>query len=99
MRTVLFAAAATVATLGVVTLGMTLNMRAASATDIVNQDEIAYTLTLTDSDGSHDIEVAAGSEVQDACEGCTITLEGIEPVVAGVNDAVLIVDGAISIQE
>ena len=88
-------AAATVAA-----LGLALNVGAASATDLVNQDEIDYTLTLTDDAGSsHNIEIASATEILDACAGCTITLEGIDPITASAHDVVVIIDGTFSIQE
>ena len=92
MRTALFAAA-------LATASLTLNIATASATDLVNEDAMAYTVTLTSPDGAHDIEVGAASEVAGVCDGCSIALEGGEPVAAGADDVVVIVDGAISIQE
>jgi len=86
-------------TAAVISLSAALGAGAASATDLVNQDEIDYTLTLTDDAGSHDVEIASATEILDACEGCTITLEGIDPIMASAHDVVVIIDGAFSIQE
>lgn len=94
MSNAVFTAAATVAA-----LGLALNVSAASATDLVNQDEIDYTLTLTDDAGSHTVEIASATEILDACEGCTITLEGIDPITASAHDIVVIIDGTFTVQE
>ena len=93
MRLITYTAAA------VISLSAALSAGAASATDLVNQDEIDYTLTLTDDAGSHDVEIASATEILDACEGCTIALEGIDPIMASAHDVVVIIDGAFSIQE
>jgi len=95
MSNVMFTAAATVAA-----LGLALHAGAASATDLVNQDEIDYTLTLTDDAGSsHTVEIASATEILDVCEGCTITLEGIDPITASAHDVVVIIDGTFTVQE
>ncbi|MCR4376823.1 MAG: hypothetical protein NUV50_01860 [Rhodospirillales bacterium] len=94
MSNAMFTATATIAA-----LGLALHAGAASATDLVNQDEIDYTLTLTDDAGSHTVEIASATEILDACEGCTITLEGIDPITASAHDVVVIIDGTFTVQE
>lgn len=98
MSNVMFTAAANVAA-AVTALALALSAGAASATDLVNQDEIDYTLTLTDDAGSHTVEIASATEIVDACEGCIITLEGIDPITASAHDVVVIIDGTFSVQE
>jgi hypothetical protein len=89
----------TAAAVTVFSLGANLSVTAAWATDIVNQDQTAYALQIVDADGARTMEIAPTSEVQGACNGCTITLEGEDPIPAGENDVVLILDGALSVQE
>lgn len=88
MRIVMFAATA-----------LLLSVSAASATDLLNQDTDVHVVTVTTAEGSDTIEIAPMSEMMDVCHGCTIALENGEPVDAMAADIIMIVDGAISIQE
>ncbi|HEY9163690.1 MAG TPA: hypothetical protein VIN57_03680 [Magnetovibrio sp.] len=88
MRIVMFAATA-----------LLLSVSAASATDLLNQDADAHMVTVTTAEGSDTIEIAPSSEVMDVCHGCTLALENGEPVDAMAADVVMIIDGALSIQE
>lgn len=91
MRTVMIAAAAVAC--------LSFSAVVANATDLVNQDETAYTVSLTSADGTHDIEIAPASEIMGVCEGCDISVGGADPITAGADDVVVIIGGEASVQE
>lgn len=74
-------------------------IQAAQATDILNQDEVAHELTITEGDVVRTVELAAMGDIRDVCSGCTITLEDGQTLTAKENDIIAIVDGKLIADE
>lgn len=71
----------------------------AGATDLLSQDEVSHTVTITTKDGQKVVEIAPKGDLRNLCEGCNIALEDGQSVEAGNGDIVSIVDGRLAVEE
>lgn len=66
---------------------------AVGATDVLNSDDTAYTLTLTSDEGTKTLEIAPDSQNIGVCDGCEISLPDGEKLSAAPDDTIVIADG------
>ena len=72
---------------------------AASAADVLSQDDVAYVLTLVAKDGTEtEVEIPPRGDLRPACDGgCRIVMEDGQFVDAKGDDIVHIMDGKIEV--
>lgn len=75
------------------------SVHAVSATDILSHDLIDHELIITEDELERSVELAAMGEIRDICNGCIISLEDGQTVIAKENDVIAIIEGKLVADE